>query len=55
MPWRWPNKLRRKGQSRSATTVADRPEAVLQLKTLPKKERTNASLTVPKTLLNETV
>jgi len=32
------------------------PETVLQLKTLPtKKERTNASLTVPKTQLNETI
>jgi hypothetical protein len=33
-----------------------RPEAVLQLKTLPtKKGRTNPSLTGPKTLLNETI
>ena len=35
---------------------SSRPEAVLQLKTLPtKKGRTNPSLTVPQTLLNETI
>ena len=38
------------------TMVDTRPEAVLQLKTLPtKKGRTNPSLTGPKTLLNETI
>jgi uncharacterized lipoprotein YmbA len=38
------------------TCCSFRPEAVLQPKTLPtKKGRTNPSLTVPKTLLNETI
>ena len=30
MPWRWRSKLRREGQRRSATTVADRPTAAVQ-------------------------